>query len=427
MATETRKRTHKVHTEDEITTTTTTQRTEENERDLTTTSQVQLQQEASQIIQSSTDVEAGLRVSASYGPTVSVAADARVARHDSLESANREAASYSNSITQQARQRVVESTTVTRTVRSLLETDEINVHGFDNTGADAEHVVGVYRHVDQVQNAWIANYGKRLMLEFLVPEPAAVLQWAYKTGPADDADSEPPRPTNPADPTKDLSPGDISETDYLGLVGQYGATNVSAPPPDSVELALNFQPQADSDLYLFGDSKTLKVPTGYRATGWVAQCVMWGRGGPDHSWMVGVGENADPAEDNDAIRFRKHLSGNLDAAEDSFIPVVMLGRGWLSLSASVRVHCQRTVDHFNDWKLSVYQQIMSAWTTAHQDWAARRARAQALARGATPLHLCRAAATPRTTGRSSDASCAVASSTSCSAPPRTLVSSPTPR
>ena len=58
----------------------------------------------------------------------------------------------------------------------------------------AEHIVGIYRHVDQVQQAWIENYGKRLMLEFLVPEPAAVLRWAMESTPEGTDDRNRPAP-----------------------------------------------------------------------------------------------------------------------------------------------------------------------------------------------------------------------------------------
>lgn len=388
MASEKRERTHRLRQENEQTTTRVTERVEESERDLTTTSQVQMQQEAMSALRSSTDIEAGLRVSASYGPTVSVEADARLAHHSSSETVNREAASLSNSITQQARQRVVERTQEIRTVRQLLEVEETNFHGFDNSGAGAEHVVGIYRYVDQVQDAWIENYGKRLMLEFMVPEPAAILQWALEPAPGGGADPEPPRPKNPGNPAEDLSPQHIDELNYLGLVGQFGASGVKAPPPPGIELAVTFKPQADDDLYLFEDSKTLKVPAGYHASSWVAQCVTWGAGGGDHSWMVGVGENADPVEDNDGGNLHKHLSGALDAHGDSLIPVVMLGRGLLSLSASVRVHCDRTAETLNAWRLSVFERVMNAWEASHQEWEARHARAEALARAdsvASPL------------------------------------------
>jgi hypothetical protein len=371
MATEKRERTHRVLEQMEETTTRETERIEESERDLTTTSQVQMQQEAMEALRSSTDLEAGLQVSASYGPTVSVEVDTRLARHDSTETVNRAAASLSNSITQQARQRVVERIQETRTVRRLFETEETNLHGFDNQENGSTPMVGVYRYVQQVQDAWMENYGKRLMLEFLVPEPAAVLQWAFESVPAEEDDPEPPRPKNPANAAQNLLPQQIDEVNYLQLVGQHDANGVTPPPPPSVELAVSFKPQADDDLYLFEDSKALKVPTGYHATTWSAQCVTWGAGGPDHSWMVGVGENADPVENNDGNNLRKHLSGSLDAQQDSVIPVVMLGRGLLSLSASVRVHCERTFEHLEKWKLAVFDQIMNAWESAHQEWEAR--------------------------------------------------------
>jgi len=380
MATEKRERTHRILEQTEETTTRETERIEESERDLTTTSQVQMQQEAMEALRSSTDLEAGLQVSASYGPTVSVEVDTRLARHDSTETVNRAATSLSNSITQQARQRVVERIQETRTVRRLFETEETNLHGFDNQVNGSKPMVGVYRYVEQVQDAWMENYGKRLMLEFLVPEPAAVLQWAFESVPAGEDDPEPPRPKNPANAAENLSPQHIDEANYLQLVEQYGANGVAAPPPPSVELAVSFKPQAGSDLYLFEESKTLKVPTGYPATSWVAQCVTWGGGNEQEQvWMVGVGEDADSQSFNGA-QLNRHLNGTLDAQQDSVLSVVMLGRGLLSLSASVRVHCERTAEHLDNWKLKVFDQIMNAWESAHQDWEARKARADALAR-----------------------------------------------
>ena len=382
MATEKRERTHRVLEQTEETTTRETERIEESERDLTTTSQVQMQQEAMEALRSTTDLDVGVKVSASYGPTVSVEADTRLARHDSTETVNRAAASLSNSITQQARQRVVERIKETRTLRHLLETEETNLHGFDNSGKDSKHVVGVYRYVEQVQDAWMENYGKRLMLEFLVPEPAAVLQWAFESAPAEEDDPEPQHPKNPANAQENLVPQHIDENNYLQLVGQHDASGVTPPPPPSVELAVSFKPQADDDLYLFEDSKTLKVPTGYKATTWSAQCVTWGAGGPDHSWMIGVGEDADPVENNNGAQLRKHLNGTVNAQQDSALPVVMLGRGLLSLSASVRVHCERTFEHLEKWKLAVFDQIMNAWESAHQEWEARAA-ARAFAESAS--------------------------------------------
>ena len=389
MASEKRERTHRMREEHETTVTRDEERTEENEKDLSTTSQVQLQHEATRTLREETELEGGLHVSASYGPMVKVDADARVARHDSKEEASRTAASYSTQITQRARQKVVESIREQRVTRHLLETEETNLHSFTNQGANPKHIVGVYRWVDQVQDAWVENYGKRLMLEYIVPEPAALLRWAWAHAPKPDgAGQAPTAPANPADANQPLSPEDITDGNYLSLVGLHGASGVTGPPPPSVELSATFKGEADaSDLYLFHDSKAVTVPKGYRATSWHAQCVTWGKGGPDHSWMVGVGDAGAPAENNNGAELRKYLTGTLSADGGSLVPIVMLGRGLINLSASVRVHCDRTDAELATWKVAVYGRVMDAYRERLEEWQAAAARAEALERsaGESPL------------------------------------------
>jgi hypothetical protein len=191
---ETRRRRHRLHEENEQTTTTETERIQETEKDLTTASNVAMQHMAMETISSSSDVEAGVKVSASYGPTVSVELSGNLARHDSREATTQAAQSVSNEITQSAREKVVQRLREERVTRRLVTTDELNLHGFDNTGGDT-HIRGVYRYVNQVQEAWVENYGKRLMTEFIVPQPSRVLRWLLAQEPAvDDAGPEPPKP-----------------------------------------------------------------------------------------------------------------------------------------------------------------------------------------------------------------------------------------
>ena len=53
----------------------------------------------------------------------------------------------------------------------IKEFEENNKHGFDNRDG-AEHVSGVYRWIDIIYKNQLVNYGKRLMYEFMVPEPS---------------------------------------------------------------------------------------------------------------------------------------------------------------------------------------------------------------------------------------------------------------
>jgi hypothetical protein len=67
--------------------------------------------------------------------------------------------------------RVVSRVKQERIEKIVEEFEENNKHGFDNTKGD-KHVVGVYRWVDKIYKNQIYNYGKRLMFEFMIPEPA---------------------------------------------------------------------------------------------------------------------------------------------------------------------------------------------------------------------------------------------------------------
>lgn len=69
--------------------------------------------------------------------------------------------------------RVVQKIKEERIVKILEEYEENNKHGFDNREGN-QHVVGVYRWVDKLYKNRIMNYGTRMMLEFMVPEPGAL-------------------------------------------------------------------------------------------------------------------------------------------------------------------------------------------------------------------------------------------------------------
>jgi hypothetical protein len=59
-----------------------------------------------------------------------------------------------------------------RFVRTMEEVVEVNKHIFENQAQNADNISGIYRWVDKIYELQIINYGKRLMLEFIVPEPA---------------------------------------------------------------------------------------------------------------------------------------------------------------------------------------------------------------------------------------------------------------
>ena len=61
-----------------------------------------------------------------------------------------------------------------RSRTDVTEVEVINEHEFDNKGGSG-HVNGIYRWVDKFYEAQIVNYGKRTMLEFIIPDPGGLL------------------------------------------------------------------------------------------------------------------------------------------------------------------------------------------------------------------------------------------------------------
>ena len=64
-----------------------------------------------------------------------------------------------------------------RTSKNLHEVEEVNKHGLTNVGGE-KHISGIYHWVDKQYKAQVFNYGKRMMYEFIVPEPAAYYRYA---------------------------------------------------------------------------------------------------------------------------------------------------------------------------------------------------------------------------------------------------------
>ncbi|MBW8521940.1 hypothetical protein K0U91_05585 [Chryseobacterium chendengshani] len=157
-------------------TTKSTESEKEKLTDTTSTERHEMQSEISKILQESKDFAAQAGFTASWGSEkgtgrYGLSANASYATHNSKEESNRQAVTEAKDITARALDRIVTKVKEERIDKVLEEYEENNKHGFDNTKG-SNHVVGVYRWVDKVVKNQIYNYGKRMMFEFMIPEPA---------------------------------------------------------------------------------------------------------------------------------------------------------------------------------------------------------------------------------------------------------------
>lgn len=229
----------------------TEQVTEEEEetqetRDLETSSQSSLQMEAQRQIQKELSVDAGLRVSGTYG-TVTAEVTADVHYGITETQSQRVATNYAKNVIDKSVNSLRKRTRRQSLVRTIRTIEERNRHLFRADSAQSL----IYLWVERIQEISLKRYGKRLLLEFIVPEPGAYLAYKYLTN---SATSGPPREFTE-------TAAEINELNYLPLAHRYGADGVVPPPPEY--LTISGAEKLDDEKGVKLVVNELKIPAGY--------------------------------------------------------------------------------------------------------------------------------------------------------------------
>ena len=348
---------HLRRTEETLTTSTEEETTKE--KDSQTTDRFEIEKEASKVVESELSFEMGVSIQASYGP-VKIAADTKFAVASSTVESDKQAATYGRDVTERALERIVTRVREERISKILDEFEETNTHKLE--GGKDEHVVGLFRWVDKFYEARVVNYGKRLMLEFMVPEPAAFHMHAMANEPPD-AGMLLEKPIDPrsAEFTTEtgllplVSHDSIAEWNYAAIAALYEA-RVEPPPVFSQTTSKAYHREGMDHTTQFADSKNdFKMPEGYEASSFVAPFGLHSEnhsGGPNWITII-VGRQS---------TFR--TSGGTATAslsgEDDIVPVALMGRTRF-YAINIEILCTRTSRHLTAWKIKVFNAIMDAY------------------------------------------------------------------
>ena len=296
---ESKERKHRKLDRTETTLFTSEEETKETERDTQTTDRFELKRETEQTIKEDMSVKAGLTVTASYGPVVATATG-EFAYSTSKQDSAKSSSNFARDVVDRSVSKVQTKTKTERTTKTLNEVEEINTHGLNNVGGN-EHITGIYRWVDKRYRAQIYNYGVRLLLEFIVPEPAAFYRAAQLHQAVKGVNATPPPPfvkvafvqpgakalgRNP--PSSPLTVGDITEANYLQYASRYNATGITPPPPLFTNVSTNLiKDGIASGQAVANASKELVVPSGYFLSSYTAEVsIIWTKY-PKFSLQVG--------------------------------------------------------------------------------------------------------------------------------------------
>ena len=342
--------------EREETTVTEVEHSEETEKDLQTTDRFELQKETQKSIESEMKVDAGLSVTGSYGP-VSVTAHADFALTQSSSESNKSASSYAKQTVERSVSKITQRVREEKVIRILERFEEKNEHGFDNK-AGAGHVIGIYRWVDKYYKARLINYGRRLMIEFIVPEPAAfylqIQELPIKGFTA-------VRPDEPKISGRALKPGDLNRWNYGDFVAAYNVQDIESYPSDTVKVSAACGEAASqgSNVDYSKAFEKLTVPNGYVVSS------VYGDG-----WIQGYSGYFGYC----TLGGQHWGSGSCNGLE-GVIPLAFTG--WLSaFHYNIVAVCNLKESAKAEWQLKAYQAIMNAYKRALAEYNEQVAAAQ---------------------------------------------------
>src|SRR5262249_9232646 len=125
-------------------------------------------------------------------------------------------------------------------------------HRFDNTQGDS-NLRGIYRWVNKVYVNRVSKYGQRLIIEFIVREPASSYKLSQRRLHGEDL----VRPPS-LEALGIYSFLDVTRGNYAKVAAAYSVTDVQPPPPAVLSVTAAFT--ADQLL----SSQQIAIPAGYR-------------------------------------------------------------------------------------------------------------------------------------------------------------------
>jgi hypothetical protein len=340
---ERKERTHRRLDRTEETLTIETETIEETEKDNQTTDRFELKKETEKTIQSDLSIDAGVTVSASYGP-VELGAYANFAYGQSSTETVRNAQNFARDVVDRSLTKIQKRAREERVTKTLKEIEETNLHGIDNSPGNG-HVTGIYRWVDKEYQAQVHNYGKRMMFEFVVPEPAAYYYYAQENDPGNKIQVEKPRELGL------LTHRDVQPWNFGEYVRAYNIQGVTPPPPawKVVSTTLD-QNGMTNDQATTKSSKDLVVPDGYVARSF---CYIWNVMHWDN-WNFEV-----------LVGLERVGSGDSSLAnEDALVPVSVLTEDIQAYVVNIEVFCERTDRAFESWQIATFEKIVAAYRAA---------------------------------------------------------------
>ena len=331
-----------------------TEDAEESQRDLQTSTRTDLQTEVNETATRDSSLNFGVSISASYGPFVSVDTSIDASTSTSSETSTSTSESYAQDVVDRSVTRVSQRITTRSVQRVLAETEETSVHGFDNVGG-AVDITGYYRWLEQVMQAQVMNYGRRMIMEFMVPRPAAL--WLAARG----AQAMPTLTAVPPVALGGLTPAGVTASTYQDYVARYQVTGVTPPPAEQLYITKTIEmPELEhqrtvggNDFVVVTKQDFVQIPAGYDAD------YVW----CDHSKAsYGTGEESLRVHvANQILNLTTGVHEGEFAASIGPIEIAVFMYDFKAATIDLKLRCNRLAETYAEWQLATYEKIVGAY------------------------------------------------------------------
>jgi hypothetical protein len=336
----------------ENSTLTTTFSGSQSERDLQVSDRFNLQIQSQAAINDNS--APGVSTSGAYGPLVDSGG--------STGQAGPQASSYGQDVTRRAVTNLINSTQTQVFQQTTSEFDETVEHDFDNkAGATAEIIV--YQWLDKIVQAKVFSYGKRVLYDFVIPEPAVFLAYARtKWQPQLAALRKPTLFTLQPD---ELSTDPNNANYYQYWATGYGATGVQPPPEPTLTIAKTYgdkgsDPQGNDRKVLFTGitaKENVDIAAGYRAVS-ASLYVYWEGGPPNMSIEVIIGtRDFEVTQTSDPGGIGPFALNHPDVGQ---IPVTVIAWNAGAYTVNIEINCQPTAQYMAQWQARTHDTILQA-------------------------------------------------------------------
>jgi hypothetical protein len=325
-----------------------------NRLDLQSANRFDLQRQSASIIQQNTDRVPGVGSSEAYGPLVDVGGSDQLSSSQGSQQFASQASNYGQDVTRRAVSKLTESLQTQILHLKTSEFAEDVERDFDNSKGPTNEIM-VYQWLDKISEAEVFTYGRRLIYDFIVPEPATFLVNALNNWK--------PELSRLQKPTLfSLPPHKLDRTNYQYWAAGYGATNLQPPPEQEITIERTYANKAQNP---FDGNQPINLRTimeihkddvefqsDYQATEArvVVSRVSWNDTASEISVVVGQQE----------MRFDAGWQLTGLNGEVGHIPVVVWVMGPAEYTVAIEIKCVPTDQNMAQWQARTHDTILQA-------------------------------------------------------------------